>query len=179
MKNLKMFRTEKRNEKIVLLATKLLEEIKGKINIEDLKKIVINLDVWKDYEIVVCNLAKDFNNHCQLNNIDHEHSWAGDDGNIEEASILYGPNIKFGEHIDKWFSENGNITWSKCENTDADFDINSIHIVLIKEHSWSKWERQENYNEYYYKIVCYIPSDHPYKMDEKVQKFLEMFGNLK
>ena len=177
-RKLRMFKEEKRKEKVALLAAELLEKTEGKINIQHLKQAVRKLDVWKDYQIRTCNTAKSFNEYCQLNNISHEHSWAGEDGCRETAEILYGPNIIFGECIDKWYSDNGNITYSENKQSDAEFDINSIHIIFIKNNSWNQWDGQHNYDDYEYKLICYLPKDHPYKLNIKAQEFIKMFGDI-
>lgn len=130
-RKLRMFKEEKRIEKVALLAAELLEKTEGKINVQHLKQAVKKLDVWKDYQIQTCTTAKGFNEYCMLNNISHEHSWAGDDGCRETGEILYGPNVIFGKYIDKYYSDNGNITYSENNKSDAEFDINSNQIEKL------------------------------------------------
>lgn len=175
---LSMLANKMREEKSVLLASKILKKTEGKINIDHIKQAVRNLDVYKDYEINICKTAKGFNQACQLANVSHEHSWAGEDGEKDEGKILYGPNINWGSYTDKWFSQNGNITYNDNHYVNADFEINSIHIILIVKNSWNKWENQENFDEYTYKIFVYLPKENPYQMSNEAKKFIEMFGSV-
>jgi hypothetical protein len=177
-RKLRMFKNEEQKEKAALLAANLLLETEGKINIKDLKSVIKGIDISKNYEIIVYHEAKYFNKHMMLSSILHEHSWAGEDGVIEKAEVLYGPNIVFGKYIDKYYSDNGNITYSTNEQINAEFDINSNHIVYTKTNSWSKWRNEEHYDDYEYKLICYLPKDHPYKLNRKAEQFIKMFGGI-
>lgn len=173
MKKTDLYINNLRKENLIKLTGEILLKTNGKINVTHIKESLKDIDLFENYKIEVVTKAKEFNEYCCLRNYSNEHSWAGEEGEKETGTVLYGPNVEFGENIDTSYSNNGNITDEERCIINSNFDINSIHIVLIESNSWDTYNNA-HINDFEYKIIVYLPDNNPYELDEKTIKILKI-----
>lgn len=124
---------------------------------ETLKRLAEALDTSVFYRIEVIRDAEAAAQRLRLKNHEFRHSWAGDYGEKEEATVVSG-NVGFGEDYSYEYSDNGNSSGPTECVKQPEFDINKAFVVMVYNHGWRDMDGDAcNYNDDSNTIVIYTP----------------------
>lgn len=124
---------------------------------EDLLSHLSDLDLLnsKNNEILITSDTEKVSEILTLYDCTNVHSWAGNWGEKDEGSVLFG-NCCFGTHYQYQYFDNGTpeqpIEWVK----DPQFNTKKTLVVLIHSHIWDHYDGAEEDN-YGKKLLIFLP----------------------
>lgn len=161
---------------------RLTEKIIRASKIEDenfIHSIVDNIDLSiMDIEVEFITDYEEFAKRMTLVDYTRKHSWAGEEGKLQEDTILYGDDLHCGFEYYYEYSNNGDTETPEEEECKPNFTLSNTYAVLIKEHYWDSYNTLSSIDETNYYLVIYSGEKNKAKVDTRLLELVEKY-NLK
>lgn len=159
MKKANSYKAIKGNELRKELVSYITKRCGGMISKKTVKCFVQELSlsdlVNHSYELIITSNYENAANALTLLDSSLAHSWAGDQGILQEGEELMG-DITFGENYSYEYFDNGTLTITDDYASIPNFRVDKVCAALISSHEWDHYDKAY-WDKYEKKIVIYLP----------------------